>query len=122
MDVPEASHLRKVDATRWAAVASLLALIAVLLVWELGLQRSWWAIKALPLCAPLAGLLKRRLYTYRWTSLLVWPWFAEGVVRCTTDASLASRAFAGAEVALTLALFVACSLHVRTRLSHKDPA
>ena len=37
----------------------------------------------LPLVLPLAGLLKHRLYTYRWVSLLVWLYFAEGIVRAT---------------------------------------
>ena len=115
MDASQDSHLRKVDATRWAAVASLLALVAVLLVWELGLHRSWWAIKALPLCAPLAGLLKRRLYTYRWMSLLVWIYFIEGAVRAYSDRGLSAQ-LALAEVALCLALFAACALHVRIRL------
>lgn len=120
MDPTEASHLRAVDATRWSAVAALLALIALALAWELVANQSWWAIKALPLCAPLAGLLKRRLYTYRWTALLVWPYFAEGVVRTTTDTTLVSRTFAGAEIALSLLLFAACAMHVRIRLARKD--
>lgn len=101
-----------VETTRWIAVASLLGLIALGLAWELWLPQrpSLWVLKVLPLCIPVAGLLKRRMYTYRWTSLLVWPYFMEGVVRWNEGAP------AMLEVALALILFVACGLHVRTRL------
>lgn len=75
-----------VAATRWLATGSLLALIVLCLAWELVLAPvrpggSWLAIKALPLCIPLAGILKNRMYTYRWVSLVIWLYFTEGVVR-----------------------------------------
>ncbi|MBS0316272.1 MAG: DUF2069 domain-containing protein, partial [Proteobacteria bacterium] len=76
---------------------------------------SWLALKVLPLCIPLAGLLKNRMYTYRWVSLLVWPYFAEGVVRATSDRA-PSAWLAVVEIALCLLLFTACALHVRIRL------
>jgi len=58
-----------VELSRRLAVASLLALIALCLAWELWLAPlrpggSWLALKVLPLCIPLAGLLKNRMYTY----------------------------------------------------------
>ncbi|HEX5739460.1 MAG TPA: DUF2069 domain-containing protein, partial [Hydrogenophaga sp.] len=79
-----------VEATRWLAVSSLLGLILLGLAWELWLAPlrpggSWLVIKVLPLTLPLAGLLKNRMYTYRWLSLLVWIYFTEGVVRATSD-------------------------------------
>jgi uncharacterized membrane protein len=106
--------------TRQVAVASLLGLIALALVWELWLAPlrpggSWLALKALPLCIPLAGLLKHRMYTYRWVSLMVWPYFTEGVVRAWGDA-FPGRMLAALEIALCLALFIACTMHVRIRL------
>ena len=108
-----------VAATRWWAVSSLLALMLLCVAWELWLAPlrpggSWLALKALPLCLPLAGLLKRRMYTYRWVSLVVWLYFTEGVVRAWSDPA-PSRWLALAEVALCLSLFVACTLHVRWR-------
>ena len=108
-----------VAATRWWAVGSPLALMLLCLAWELWLAPlrpggSWLALKALPLCLPLAGLLKRRMYTYRWVSLVVWLYFTEGVVRARSDPA-PSRWLALAEVALCLSLFVACTLHVRWR-------
>ncbi len=109
-----------VDATRRVAVGSLLALIALCLAWELFLAPlrpggSWLALKALPLCIPLAGFLKNRMYTYRWVSLLVWLYFTEGVVRAWSDRPPGNW-LALAEVLLCLVLFVACTLHIRLRL------
>jgi len=106
--------------TRAVAVGSLLGLIVLGLLWELWLAPlrpggSWLALKVLPLTVPLAGLLKNRMYTYRWLSLLVWVYFTEGAVRATSENGL-SAWLAGGEVLLCVLLFVACSLHVRLRL------
>ncbi len=111
-----------VSRTRALAVASLVSLIVLCLAWELWLAPlrpggSWLALKALPLTLPLAGLLKNRMYTYRWVSLLVWIYFTEGVVRATSDRG-PSVPLATLEVVLCLALFAACALHVRWRLRH----
>jgi uncharacterized membrane protein len=106
--------------TRWLAVGCLLGLIALGLAWELWLAPlrpggSWMVVKVLPLCIPLAGLLRNRMYTYRWVSLMVWIYFTEGVVRAYSERGLSVR-LALLEVALCLALFAACVLHVRIRL------
>ncbi len=100
------------------AVASLLGLIALGLFWELRLAPTgsgMLALKVLPLTFAVAGLLKRRMYTYRWVALLVWLYFIEGVVRATGDKGLSAR-LALVEIALTLVLFAACAVHVRWRL------
>jgi uncharacterized membrane protein len=110
-------------------VGSLLGLIVLGLLWELWLAPvrpggSLLAIKVLPLCLPLAGLLKNRMYTYRWVSLLVWLYFTEGVVRAYSDRAPSSY-LAMVEIALCLTLFVACALHVRLRLKtarHEEAA
>ena len=108
--------------TQRLAVGSLVGLIVLCLAWELWLAPlrpggSLMALKALPLCLPLAGLLKRRLYTYRWVSLLVWLYFTEGTVRAYSD-PWPSQLWAGVEVLLCLTLFAACALHVRWRFRH----
>ena len=108
--------------TRGVAVGSLLGLIVLGLAWELWLAPlrpggSWLVLKVLPLCIPLAGLLKHRMYTYRWLSLLVWLYFTEGVVRAWGDAPPGNW-LAGVQIALCLALFAACAAHVRLRLAH----
>ncbi|MDH5539249.1 MAG: DUF2069 domain-containing protein [Rhizobacter sp.] len=106
--------------TRALAVASLLGLIVLGLLWELWLAptgRGTLALKVLPLAVPLPGLLKNRLYTYRWVSLMVWLYFIEGVVRAAGDGGLSAR-LAMLEVLLCLSLFAACTVHVRWRLGH----
>ena len=112
--------LWRVRLSRALAVSSLIGLILLSLLWELWLAPlrpggSWLVLKALPLCIPLAGLLKNRMYTYRWVSLVVWLYFAEGVIRLQGD-SWPSNACAAVEIVLCLMLFTATALHVRWRL------
>ena len=116
---PSSPTTLSVHFTRWLAVGSLLALILLALAWELYLAPlrpggSWLVLKALPLCIPLAGLLKNRMYTYRWVSLVVWLYFIEGVVRAWSDKS-PSNYLAMLEIVLCVTLFVACTAHVRLR-------
>ena len=90
------------------------------LLWELWLAPirpggSLLVLKVLPLCIPLAGLLKNRMFTYRWVSLFVWLYFIEGVVRAWGDKA-PSNYLAMIEVVLCVILFTACALHVRQRL------
>ena len=108
----------------WFALAALLAVVTTLiglivlgLVWELWLAptgRGTLALKVLPLCIPLAGLLKSRMYTYRWVSLMIWLYFTEGVVRAWGDKGWSSG-LALAQTILCVILFAACALHVRWR-------
>jgi uncharacterized membrane protein len=119
--------LRHVTLTRLLAVSSLMGLIVLGLAWELWLAPlrpggTLLALKVLPLCFPLTGLLKNRMYTYRWLSLLIWLYFTEGVVRAWGDAA-PSNYLAMVEVFLCVVLFTACALHVRLRLKYaKDRA
>ncbi len=105
--------------SRSLAVSSVLGLIVLGLAWELWLAPlrpggSWWALKVLPLTLALPGLLKLRMYTYRWISLAVWLYFTEACVRGWSDA-WPSNALAIVQGVLCLVLFVACGLHVRLR-------
>ena len=123
---PSTRPTASVAATRALAVGSLIGLIVLGLAWEMWLAPlrpggSVLALKVLPLVVPLAGLLKHRMYTYRWVSLMVWLYFTEGVVRAWSDALPLSRALAGLEILLCLSLFVACALHVRLRLRAPRP-
>ncbi|MBX9871603.1 MAG: DUF2069 domain-containing protein [Burkholderiaceae bacterium] len=109
-----------VTLSRRLTVASLLGLIVLGLAWELWLAPirpggSWLALKVLPLCLPLAGLLKNRMYTYRWLSLLVWLYVLEGLVRATSEPAPGAW-LAVLEVLLSIALFIGCTLHIRLRL------
>jgi len=121
---PPVNAARNINLTRWLAVATTIGLIVLGLGWELvwaPLGGSTLALKVLPLCIPLAGLLKNRMYTYRWLSLLVWIYFTEGVVRAYSDKAPGNY-LALAEVALCCVLFVACVLHVRLRQRYAKAA
>ena len=115
----------QINFTRRLALASLLGLIVLGLAWEMWLAPirpggSLLALKVLPLCIPLAGIMKNRMYTYRWVSLLVWLYFTEGVVRAWSDCAPGNY-LAFIEVLLCLTLFAACALHVRVRLKNAQP-
>ncbi len=111
-------------ATRALAVVLWAALVGLCIGWEL-----WWAptgrgtlvVKVLPLLPAMPGLWRLRLYTYRWLSLVVWLYVAEGLVRAQGDAGLSAR-LAWAEAVLGVALFAACAAHVRWRLKHAAAA
>jgi uncharacterized membrane protein len=113
--------------TRWTraiAVASLLALIVLGLAWELWLAPTGnrtLVVKVVPLLVPLVGLLKYRMVTYRWLSLLLWLYFAEGVVRATSEHGPAVP-LAIAQAVLCVVLFAACAVQVRWRLARARQA
>ena len=82
--------LRQASIANQVAIASLIALIALGLAWELWLAPllpggSWLMLKVLPLLAPLPGLLRGRRYTHQWASLLIHLYLLEGLVRATSD-------------------------------------
>jgi len=109
----------QIETIRWTAAASLLGLIVLGVLWEMVLAPvrpggSLLALKVLPLILPLAGVMKNRMYTYRWLSLLLWLYFTEGVVRAWSDKAPGNY-LAMMEVVLCLILFAACSLHVKIR-------
>ena len=104
--------------TRTVAVGSVLALIVLGLAWELWLAPTGsgtLALKVLPLVPAIPGLMRYRMASYRWLSLLVWLYFTEGVVRATSDRG-AGVPLAIIEVVLCLLLFATCAAHVRWRL------
>jgi uncharacterized membrane protein len=117
---PPDTTLRRVRAL---AAASLMALVALGLAWELWLAPTGgrtWALKVLPLALGLVGVLKLRLFTYRWLSLLVWLYVAEAIVRGLTERG-AVPSLALAQLVLALLLFGACVAHVRRRLRRVAP-
>jgi uncharacterized membrane protein len=109
---PVASALRA-----WA-LAALLALIALGLAWELWLAPTGsgtLAIKVVPLALCVGGLLRHRMYTFRWLSLLLWLYFGEGVLRATTESGV-SMWLAIGEILLSLVLFGVSAAYIRWRL------
>jgi len=101
------------------AVASLVALIALSVAWELWLAPlrpggSWIVLKAVPLLAPLLGILRGNVYTYRWAGMLAIGYFVEGVMRTYADTGLSAR-LAALEIALALAFIGACIAWIRAQ-------
>jgi len=102
--------------TRLVAVASAAALVVLALAWELALARTgrgMLAFKVVRLVFAMPGLLRHRMYTYRWVSLLVWLYVAEAVVRIGDR--WPSNACAWIELVLAITLFTACATQVRWR-------
>lgn len=113
----------------WQAIAlgAYLGLIVLTLAWE-----GWLApsphfpralvlmVKALPLLAPLFGLLHGKLFTFGWASLLILAYFAEAVTVAITHRhepwSWASvLPYALAELILTILFFIAALNFIRAR-------
>ncbi|WP_310460152.1 DUF2069 domain-containing protein [Sphaerotilus sp.] len=108
-----------VQRSRWLSFGTCLALLVLGLLWELSLARTGagtLAIKVVPLVFALPGLWRMKLYTYRWLSLAVWLYAAEGAVRINS-APGREVLLAGAEIVLSVLLFTACAWHVRARLA-----
>jgi uncharacterized membrane protein len=99
------------------ASTSLIALIFLCVAWELWLAPlrpggSWLVLKALPLLAPLMGILKGRRYTYQWAPMLVLAYFSEGIMRAWSERGL-SQALALGEIALSVVFFFAAIYYAR---------
>lgn len=99
------------------ASTSLIALIFLCVAWELWLAPlrpggSWLVLKALPLLAPLMGILKGRRYTYQWAPMLVLAYFSEGIMRAWSERGL-SQALAMGEIALSVVFFFAAIYYAR---------
>lgn len=95
------------------ASTSLIALIILCLSWEIFLaplntNGSLLFLKALPLLAPLFGILRGRRYTYQWASMLILLYFIEGAVRAWSDQGLSAQ-LATIETVLSV-IFFSCAI------------
>lgn len=100
-----------------AAAGCWLALIVLTLLWDgwlAPLHTGRWllVIKLLPLCLPLRGILRGKIYTYQYCSMLVLVYFSEGIMRLWDTAPF-SPLFAAAEAVLSSAFFVCCLLYLK---------
>lgn len=105
--------------TRVLASATLSALIVLCLAWELWLAPlrpggSYIALKALPLVLPLPGILSGKVYTYRWSSMLILAYLGEGAMRALSERGT-SQLLAIMEIVLSVAFFAAVVSFVRLR-------
>lgn len=111
--------LHGLRAAHTVTVASLIALVFLCLAWEAALAPlkpggSALVLKAVPLLFPLFGVLRERLYTYRWTSLLALAYFCEGIVRAWSEPGV-TRGLAIAELTVAGLLFAGCLWYIRAR-------
>lgn len=119
MDSPASAHAGAQRLARYQVVSStaLIALIGLCLAWEAWLAPlrpggSALILKAVPLLAPLFGILRGKRYTYQWSSMLVLLYFTEGIVRAWSDKGLSAQ-LALAEIALAVVFFGAALAYAR---------
>jgi uncharacterized membrane protein len=107
-----------VRSARAAALAALLAMVLLHLLRELWLaptgSGTLLVLTLPPLLLCVGGMLRHRMYTFRWLSLLLWVYFALAVIRATTEGGIA-QLLATVEVALCLVLFGASVMYIRWR-------
>jgi uncharacterized membrane protein len=95
------------------ATVSLIARIVLSVAWE------WWlaplrpggtalVLKAVPLLLALPGVLRHKLYTLQWASMLILLYFAEGIVRGMSDRGLSAQL--GWLETLLAVIFFVCAL------------
>lgn len=102
---------------RRLVVGSFIALIVLGIAWEswlAPLRPGGWALslKVLPLAFALPSLMRGRMRTYQWWSMLVLAYLAEGLVRATSDRG-PSVPLAVIETGLALLAFIGILLYVR---------
>jgi len=105
----------------FSASTSLIALIFLCVLWEAVLAPirpggSLLMLKVLPLLL-LFGVLRGRVYSYQWASLLVLAYFCEGVVRSWSERG-PSRTLAVAETALAVIFFFSAIFYARLSARH----
>lgn len=101
-----------------AAISSLVALILLGIAWEWWLAPlrpggSWMVLKVVPLLIPLRGVIKRDIYTLQWSSMMILIYFAEGIVRATSDRVPLSATLGWVEVALVVVYFFAAIYYLK---------
>lgn len=100
------------------AIASMVLLILWCVAWEVWLAPlkpggSWMALKAAPLLFPLAGIIKRDVYTLQWTSMVILLYFTEGVVRGWSDTGTLSAWLGWGEALIVTVYFICAVMYVR---------
>ena len=106
----------------YLAIVSLIALILLCLAWEGWLAPirpggSLLVVKAVPLLLPLFGILRGKLYSYQWSSMLILLYLTEGAVRAWSDHGL-SAALAMTEVFLSVVFYFSAIFYVRFCARH----
>ena len=109
--------MKRIVVLHYTSIASLIALIFLLVAWEGWLAPlrpggSMLILKVLPLLLPLFGILRGKRYTYQWASMLILLYFIEGVVRTFSNTGIASG-LARVEVGLSLVFFLSAMFYAK---------
>ncbi len=109
--------MKKLQWLHYGSIFSLAALMLLCIAWE-----GWLApvhpggsaavLKTVPLLLPWFGVVRGKIYTYQWASMLILLYFAEGLTRAITDHGLAAL-LAGGEAVLALAFYFCAIFYVR---------
>jgi uncharacterized membrane protein len=78
---------------------------------ELEIDWHWPALAAAPLLLPLPGLLRDRLYTYRWVGFMMLIYFCIGISEWVANPDL--RAYGLATTLFSISLFLSSIYHAR---------
>jgi len=90
------SKNQKINLLYYLSVISLIGLIFLNLFWEIFFNPldgngSWMVVKSLILLIPLPGVLKKNRYTYQWSSMFIWLFIMEGIVRFYSEYGVSSN-------------------------------
>jgi uncharacterized membrane protein len=116
---PIESRRRRAALAHRMGVAALVTLVLLCVAWEWWLAPirpggSWLVLKAVPLAVLLWKIVDahgNRRYAYQWSTLFIWFYFTEGVVRAWSDLTFASQSLAFIEVML-------CTLYVGAAITY----
>ena len=105
---------------RGSTIALTLALILLMFLWQFTTSIDWSRagialLLAIPLLAPLPGLICSHRRTYAWATLCVIPYFIVGITESIADP--VSRSWPGTCLALSLLLFVSLIAYLRATRS-----
>lgn len=104
--------------THAGMLISISALMLICLLWETWLAPlrpggTWLAIKALPLVLPLLAVWQRNLYRLQFSSILIWLYFTEGVVRGFSDRDMLSSWLGWSEALAALIFFLFAIFYIQ---------
>lgn len=109
--------MNKITWLHYGSIFSLAALMLLCVAWE-----GWLApvhpggsaavLKAAPLLLPWFGIVRGKIYTYQWSSMLILLYFGEGLTRAISDQGL-SAWLAGGEAVLALVFYFCVIFYVR---------
>jgi uncharacterized membrane protein len=106
------------NATWWGMLLGIVALMIICFLWEIWLAPlrpggTWLALKALPLLLPLLAVWQHNLYRLQLSSILIWLYFTEGVVRGFSDRDALSSMLGWGETAAVTLFFICAILYIR---------